>query len=137
MEEAKKIMAAMKARGAAVPIPTDVVVAKELSPGFDHRALRSLLAKAGNPAEAAFVGHEPDLGSLAAALLGLPEAFGLRKGAVLAMTVHPYFAGLSAFVGAGLILLSTTRNEELTNGLIRMGIKKERVIKIQTGHKIP
>ena len=29
VEEAKKIMAAMKARGAAVPIPTDVVVAKE------------------------------------------------------------------------------------------------------------
>ena len=29
VDEAKKIMAAMKARGAAVPIPTDVVVAKE------------------------------------------------------------------------------------------------------------
>ena len=31
VEEAKKIMAAMKARGAEVPIPTDVVVAKELA----------------------------------------------------------------------------------------------------------
>ncbi len=31
VEEAKKIMAAMKARGAAVPIPTDVVVAKEFA----------------------------------------------------------------------------------------------------------
>ena len=29
---------------------------------------------------------------------------------------------LASFVGAGLILLSTTRNEELTNGLIRMGL---------------
>jgi energy-coupling factor transport system permease protein len=29
---------------------------------------------------------------------------------------------LSAFVGIGLIFLSTTRNEELTNGLIRIGI---------------
>ncbi len=29
---------------------------------------------------------------------------------------------LSTFVGIGLIFLSTTRNEELTNGLIRMGI---------------
>jgi energy-coupling factor transport system permease protein len=29
---------------------------------------------------------------------------------------------LSAFVGIGLIFLSTTRNEELTNGLIRLGI---------------
>jgi phosphoglycerate kinase len=31
VEEAKKIMAAMQARGAAVPIPTDVVVAKEFA----------------------------------------------------------------------------------------------------------
>ena len=31
VDEAKKIMAAMKARGAAVPIPTDVVVGKELA----------------------------------------------------------------------------------------------------------
>ena len=37
-----------------------VVVAKELSPGFDLRALRALLGGAGNPMEAAFVGHEPD-----------------------------------------------------------------------------
>ncbi len=29
---------------------------------------------------------------------------------------------LSTFVGIGLIFLSTTRNEELTNGLIRMGV---------------
>jgi len=29
---------------------------------------------------------------------------------------------LATFVGAGLIFLSTTRNEELTNGLIRMGV---------------
>jgi len=29
---------------------------------------------------------------------------------------------LASFVGTGLILLSTTRNEELTNGLIRMGL---------------
>jgi phosphohistidine phosphatase len=64
-----------------------VVVAKELSPGFDLRALRSLLAGAENPREAAFVGHEPDLGDLAATLLALPEGFPLRKGAVLALEV--------------------------------------------------
>jgi len=64
-----------------------VVVSKKLSPGFDHRALRSLLAQAGNPAEAAFVGHEPDLGDLAATLLALPGGFPLRKGAVLALEV--------------------------------------------------
>ena len=64
-----------------------VVVAKELSPGFDLRALRSLLAKAKNPTEAAFVGHEPDLGALAATLLALPGGFPLRKGAVVALEV--------------------------------------------------
>jgi phosphohistidine phosphatase SixA len=40
---------------------------------------------AGSLEEAAFVGHEPDLGLLAAALMAVPEAFPLRKGAVLAM----------------------------------------------------
>ncbi len=62
-----------------------VVVTRELSPGFDLQALHSLLASAGNPAEAAFVGHEPDLGVVAAALMTVPEGFPLRKGAVLAL----------------------------------------------------
>lgn len=65
-----------------------VVVANELSPGFDDRALRSLLAGAGNLAEAAFVGHEPDLGDLAALLLSLRRDFPLRKGAVVALEVE-------------------------------------------------
>jgi phosphohistidine phosphatase len=65
-----------------------VDVANELSPGFDDRALRSLLAGAGNLAEAAFVGHEPDLGDLAALLLSLRGDFPLRKGAVVALEVE-------------------------------------------------
>jgi phosphohistidine phosphatase len=65
-----------------------IVVSRELSPGFDHRALRSLLAQAGNPAEAAFVGHEPDLGEIAASMLSLPNGFPLRKGAVVALEVE-------------------------------------------------
>ncbi|HEX9191949.1 MAG TPA: histidine phosphatase family protein [Candidatus Deferrimicrobiaceae bacterium] len=64
-----------------------VVAAKEISPGFDLLALRSLLSGAGNPLEAAFVGHEPDLGDLAATLLALPGGFPLRKGAVVAVEV--------------------------------------------------
>jgi len=64
-----------------------VVVAKELSPGFDLQALRSLLAKAGNPGEAAFVGHEPDLGEVAAALQSLHGGFPVRKGSVVALEV--------------------------------------------------
>ena len=62
-----------------------VVVAKELSHGFDLQALRSLLMDAGAPEEAAFVGHEPDLGLLAATLMTVPEGFPLRKGSVLAL----------------------------------------------------
>ena len=65
-----------------------VVVANELSPGFDDRSLRSLLDGAGNLAEAAFVGHEPDLGDLAALLLSLRGDFPLRKGAVVALEVE-------------------------------------------------
>jgi phosphohistidine phosphatase len=76
-----------------------VVVASELSPGFDERALRSLLADAGGLAEAAFVGHEPDLGDLAATLLSLPGGFPLRKGAVVALEVEG-----SAKRGAGKFL---------------------------------
>jgi phosphohistidine phosphatase len=63
----------------------EVVVARELSPGFDLPALRALLAGAGNPAEAAFVGHEPDLGDIAAALMSVRGGFPLRKGAVVAL----------------------------------------------------
>jgi phosphohistidine phosphatase len=63
----------------------DILVARELSPGFDHRALRSLLARAGDLREAAFVGHEPDLGILSATLLSVAGGFPLRKGAVVAM----------------------------------------------------
>ena len=63
----------------------EVVVARELSPGFDLRALRALLAGAGNPEEAAFVGHEPDLGGIAATLMSVPGGFPLRKGAVVAL----------------------------------------------------
>jgi phosphohistidine phosphatase len=63
----------------------DIVVARELSPGFDRRALRALLARARSAREAAFVGHEPDLGILAAALLRVSDDFPLRKGAVVAL----------------------------------------------------
>lgn len=65
----------------------DVFVAEELSPGFDQGALRFLLARAADPREVAFVGHEPDLGTLAAMLLDVPGGFPLRKGAVLALEV--------------------------------------------------
>ena len=41
-------------------------------------------------------------------------------GAVLAMTVHPYFAGLSAFVGAGLMFAGITDTCGMAMLLARM-----------------
>jgi len=64
----------------------DIVVARELAPGFDHEALRSLLYGEEGVREAAFVGHEPDLGILTACLLSPAAAyFPFRKGAVAAL----------------------------------------------------
>jgi phosphohistidine phosphatase len=94
-----------------------VVVAKELSPGFDLQALRFLLTGAGSPGEAAFVGHEPDLGLLAAALMAMPEGVPLRKGAVLALE-----AGENARKGTAKFLWRTdgkgtvTRPADATEG---------------------
>ena len=64
----------------------DIVVTRELAPGFDHEALRSLLYGEESMREAAFVGHEPDLGMLTAFLL-FPAVvdFPFRKGAVTAV----------------------------------------------------
>lgn len=63
----------------------EVLVARELSPGFDLRALRAMLARRADLSEAAFVGHEPDLGVVCATLLSLAEGFPLRKGAIVAL----------------------------------------------------
>jgi hypothetical protein len=41
-------------------------------------------------------------------------------GAVLAMTIHPYFAGLSAFVGAGLMFAGITDTCGMAMMLARM-----------------
>ena len=49
VDEAKKIMAAMRARGAAVPIPTDVVVAKELAATAAAGAFGQALFRSWNP----------------------------------------------------------------------------------------
>lgn len=65
----------------------EILVVRELSPGFDLRALRALLARGADQAEAAFVGHEPDLGIVSATLLALAAGFPLRKGAVVALEV--------------------------------------------------
>lgn len=56
-------------------------------------------------------------------------------GAVLALTVHPYFAGLSAFVGAGLIFAGVTDTCGMAMCLARMpwNLVKEERAKPETG----
>jgi rhodanese-related sulfurtransferase len=77
-------------------------------------------------------------GTLAWEAAGLPLVHGARKaislerqvriaagflvlvGAVLAMVVHPYFAGLSAFIGAGLMFSGITDTCGMAMVLARM-----------------
>ncbi|MDO3378492.1 SixA phosphatase family protein [Geoalkalibacter halelectricus] len=60
-----------------------------LVPGFSLEELRKLLGRHPGVKSLACVGHEPDLGELGGTLLGMPEAFPLSKGAVLALDWEP------------------------------------------------
>ena len=63
----------------------------ELRPGFDLQKLQALLDEFQSADEVVFVGHEPDLSGLVAALLALPDDSGidLKKGAVVKLKVDP------------------------------------------------
>ncbi len=63
-----------------------LVVAAELAPGADREGLQRLLARHTGLESAAFVGHEPDLSRIGTEMLGIPGAFSLKKGAVLALS---------------------------------------------------
>ena len=62
---------------------------EELAPGFDLQRLERLLGRYPHAGELVLVGHEPDLSDLAAALLGLPNDFKLRKGSAVRLNVDP------------------------------------------------
>ena len=66
-----------------------LVADMELSPGLDGDGLQRLLGRHTGLKSAAFVGHEPDLSQLGTTLLGIPGAFSLKKGAVLALEYEP------------------------------------------------
>ena len=61
----------------------------ELRPGFDLAALQQLLAEFQAHKELVLVGHEPDLSSLVAALLALPDGFAFKKGAAIRLKLDP------------------------------------------------
>jgi len=63
----------------------EVVVAPQLSPGFDMEGLNAVLDGFPGEREIAFVGHEPDLGDILTRLLSLPRGYAMRKGSIAAL----------------------------------------------------
>lgn len=74
----------------------ELLVSRELAPGFDREGLSRLLAARGKVKRLAVVGHEPDLGELVTSLLGLEAPFALRKGMVVALRLDPADPGAPA-----------------------------------------
>ena len=64
-----------------------LVVRDELQPGFAMPALQRLLNELRLVNELVLVGHEPDMSSITAALLALPDRFSFRKGAAAKLII--------------------------------------------------
>ena len=64
-----------------------VRILDELAPGHEPARVLAELAKRVKRRRVAVVGHEPDLGELAAALIGAPRALPFRKGGVCRIDV--------------------------------------------------
>jgi len=62
-----------------------VVVAPQLSPGFDEEGLDAVLDECPGADQVALVGHEPDLGRVLTRMLSLPRDLPMRKGAIAAL----------------------------------------------------
>jgi phosphohistidine phosphatase len=68
--------------------PPPIVNAASLAPGGTHNAIVDELAKQSQRRKKiALVGHEPDIGELAARLLGLRKALEFKKGAICRIDV--------------------------------------------------
>jgi phosphohistidine phosphatase len=65
-----------------------VKILDALSPGHTPAAVQSQLAKAAKRRRIALVGHEPDLGELAAHLIGAGRALPFRKGGICRIDVE-------------------------------------------------
>jgi phosphohistidine phosphatase len=66
-----------------------VIAADELAPGFDRRGLETVMQRYVPGKQLVCVGHEPDLGELAADLLGLSSPCPFKKGAVVCLRFDP------------------------------------------------
>jgi phosphohistidine phosphatase len=87
-----------------------------LSPGFQPSALDQLLDDYPQANEIALVGHEPDLGALAQALLATEESCTLKKGAVISFKRTAGAQGKAEFLhyvtGGGKIISSLKKTVE-------------------------
>jgi phosphohistidine phosphatase len=72
---------------AGLPDRPPVRTLAELSPGYEGSQVLAELAKRIKRRRVALVGHEPDLGELAAALIGAQRALPFRKGGICRIDV--------------------------------------------------
>ena len=70
-----------------LPDRPPVKIVDELAPGHEAGQVIAELAKRAKRRRVAIVGHEPELGELAAALVGAPRALPFRKGGVCRIDV--------------------------------------------------
>lgn len=87
-----------------------VVVAPQLSPGFDVEGLNAVLDGATGEREIALVGHEPDLGVVLSRLLSLPRGYAMRKGDIAAIDLED--AGATRRAGFRWLLSGDRRIED-------------------------
>jgi phosphohistidine phosphatase len=72
---------------ARLPEHPAVRIVDELAPGHEIAAVIAELGKRVKRRRVAIVGHEPELGELAASLIGAPRALPFRKGGVCRIDV--------------------------------------------------
>ena len=84
-----------------------------LAPGFRANRLDELLQGYPQVREIALVGHEPDLGLLAQALLAEDDACSLKKGEILSVKYNDALQGAAKFrqlvAGAGKVVTSRSK----------------------------
>jgi phosphohistidine phosphatase len=90
---------------ARLPQHPPVKILDELAPGHDTARVVAELAKRVKRRRVAMVGHEPDLGELAASLIGAKRALPFRKGGVCRIDVE----GLGSVRSGGLIWFLTPK----------------------------
>ncbi len=67
----------------------ELMAVDALEPGCDLAKIKPLLDQYPHVNELVIVGHEPDLGSLVSAFLGLPQGFTFKKGSAVRLNVKP------------------------------------------------